>query len=61
MDDNFVVQFHCEFSFLLVFIVGIFFHITISICEGLRPRVKQIDNKTFLPVDYLHVSKSALS
>lgn len=31
MDDNFVVQFHSKSLFLLVFIVGIFFHITISI------------------------------
>lgn len=34
MDDDFVVQFHCEFSFLLVFIVGIFFHFTISIVRA---------------------------
>ena len=61
MYDNFVVQFNSKSLLLLVFIVGIFFHFTISICEDLRPRVKQIDNKTFLPVDYLHASKSALS
>ena len=61
MDDNFVVQFHRKFLLLLVFIVGIFFHFTISICEGLRPRVKHIDNKIVLPVDCLHVSISALS
>lgn len=61
MDDDFVVQFHRKSFFLLVFIVGILFHITISICEGLRPRVKHIYNKNFSPVDYLHASKSALS
>lgn len=61
MDDDFVVQFNSKSLLLLVFFVGIFFHFTISICEGLLPRVKQIYNKTFLPVDYLHVSKSALS
>lgn len=61
MDDNFVVQFHRKSFLLLVFFVGIFFHITINICEGLRPRVKHIDNKTFLLEYCLHVSKFALS
>ena len=35
MHDNFVVQFEGEFLLVLVFAVGIFFHFTISICEGL--------------------------
>lgn len=61
MDDDFVVQFHRKFPLLFVFFVGIFFHFTTSICEGLRPRVKHIYNKNFSPVDYLHASKSALS
>ena len=59
--DDFVVQFKSKFSLLLVFSVGIFFFHHDKHCEGLRPRVKQIDNRTFLLVDCLHVSKSALS
>lgn len=51
---NSIVNFRSSSSSLYVFSF-----ITISICEDLRPRVKQIDNKTFLPVDYLHASKSA--
>ena len=35
MYDYLVVQFEGEFLFVLVFAVGIFFHFTISICEGL--------------------------
>ena len=34
MDDNFVVQFHRKSFLLLVFIVGIFFHFTISIVRA---------------------------
>lgn len=34
MDDNFVVQFHRNFPLLLVFFVGIFFHITKSIVRA---------------------------
>lgn len=41
--------------------LSVFSFITISICEGLRPRVKHIYNKNFLPVHYLHASKPALS
>lgn len=34
MDDDFVVQFNSKSLFLLVFIVVIFFHITISIVRA---------------------------
>lgn len=34
MDDDFVVQFHRKSFFLLVFIVGILFHFTISIVRA---------------------------
>lgn len=53
---NSIVNFRSSSSSLKVFSF-----ITISIYEGLRPRVKHIYNKNFLPVYYLHASKSALS
>ena len=59
--DDFVVQFKSKSPLLLVFCVGIFFFHHDKHCEGLRPRVKHIDNRIFLPVYYPHVSKSALS
>lgn len=49
MYDNFVVQFHCEFSFLLVLIVGIFFHFTISFVRACALGL----NKLIIRLSYL--------